>query len=247
MRTLSSSGLALGTLLLCACAAHPQKREVSSLLPAGGYQLIVMQPDVTAGQLTAGGVFEPREEWTNQARTSVVQALQRHFSSHGATTKVALSAADAGWDAAETQKLISLHRAVGTAIETHYHSPAAALPTKKDQLDWTLGEQAVDFGAATHYDYALFVRARDSFASGGRVALQVAGFLGCLTGVCLVQMGGAQIAFVSLVDLKTGKVIWFNRLLSFSGDMRTPQGADEAVAKLLGLATSSSLMEQIGP
>jgi hypothetical protein len=246
MRTISSAALALGTLLLCACAANPQKREIWSHLPGGGYQLIVMQPDVTAGQLTAGGVFEPREEWTNQARTSVVQALQQHFSSRGATTRVAASAADAGWDAAKTQELLELHRAVGAAIETHYHGPVP-LPTKKDQLDWTLGEQAVAFGAATHYDYALFVRAQDSFASGGRVALQVAGFLGCLAGICVLPMGGAQIAFASLVDLKTGKVIWFNRLLSFSGDMRTPQGADEAVAKLLGTVAPSSATERIGP
>jgi hypothetical protein len=107
------------------------------------------------------------------------------------------------------------------------------LPTKKDRFDWTLGEQAVAFGAATHYDYALFLHAEDSFSSGGRRALQAAGFLGCLVGVCVAVSGGQEIAFASLVDLKTGEVIWFNSLVSGLGDIRTPEGANEMVVKLL--------------
>jgi hypothetical protein len=45
--------------------------------------------------------------------------------------------------------------------------------------------------------------------------------------------GGQQIAFASLVDLKTGKVVWFNVLSSTVGDIRTPEGANEMVGKLL--------------
>jgi hypothetical protein len=191
-----------------------------------------MKPDVTAGLLTAGGIVEPREDWTNQARDNVIKAVEAQETRHGAVVKVAATANDAGWDPAATEDLVLLHRAVGTAIAMHKYG-MQPLPTKKDRFDWTLGEQAVAFGAATHYDYALFLHAEDSFSSGGRRALQAAGFLGCLVGVCVAVSGGQEIAFASLVDLKTGEVIWFNSLVSGLGDIRTPEGANEMVVKLL--------------
>jgi hypothetical protein len=100
-------------------------------------------------------------------------------------------------------------------------------------MDWTLGQKAVEFGTAAQYDYALFLHARDSFSSGGRAALQVAGLLTCFVGVCMMPTGGQQIAFVSLVDLKTGQVAWFNFLYSEVGDIRTPEGAKQMVSMLL--------------
>jgi hypothetical protein len=84
------------------------------------------------------------------------------------------------------------------------------LPTKRRGLDWTLGEEAVKFGRANGMDYALFLYAQDSVASSGRIALQVVGIAGCFIGFCAPQNGGSQTAFASLVDLKTGDVVWFN-------------------------------------
>jgi hypothetical protein len=45
--------------------------------------------------------------------------------------------------------------------------------------------------------------------------------------------GGQYMAFASLVDLRNGKVIWFNTLVSSVGDMRTPEGAEKMVTTLL--------------
>jgi hypothetical protein len=50
--------------------------------------------------------------------------------------------------------------------------------------------------------------------------------------------GGQQVAFASLVDLKTGSVVWFNVLTSGVGDIRTPEGANQMVGKLLEKLTS---------
>jgi hypothetical protein len=232
MRTMSAAAAAIAALLLCACETTKQQTETGFHPPKGSYHLIVMQPDVTAGLLTAGGVVEPREDWTNQARDNVVKAVEAQETRHGAVVKIAATTQDAGWDPAATENLVLLHRAVGTAIAMHKYG-MQPLPTKKDRFDWTLGEQAVAFGAATHYDYALFLHAQDSFSSGGRRALQAAGFLGCLVGVCVAVTGGQQIAFASLVDLKTGNVVWFNMLASTVGDIRTPEGANQMVTKLL--------------
>ena len=218
--------------VLGACTTIKQQADTGFHAPTGNYRVIVMQPDVEVGQLTAGGVVEPREDWTRAARDNVLKALEAEQSAHGAAVKVAATAADAGWNPDKTEDLITLNRAVGSAIERHKYG-SQTLPTKDGRFDWTLGEEAVEFGAATHYDYALFVHASDSFSSGGRVALQTFGALGCLVGACVVAGGGQQIAFASLADLKTGRIVWFNVLVSTGGDIRTADGAKEMVNKLL--------------
>ncbi len=45
--------------------------------------------------------------------------------------------------------------------------------------------------------------------------------------------GGMQVGFASLVDLQTGDVVWFNRLVNQAGDLRTVEPARKAVDELL--------------
>ena len=45
--------------------------------------------------------------------------------------------------------------------------------------------------------------------------------------------GGSQVGFASVVDLKTGDIVWFNRLARPSGDLRTPEAAEETVRTLV--------------
>ncbi len=45
--------------------------------------------------------------------------------------------------------------------------------------------------------------------------------------------GGQQVGFASLVDLETGDIVWFNRLVSGVGDLRTAEPARAAVDDLL--------------
>jgi len=45
--------------------------------------------------------------------------------------------------------------------------------------------------------------------------------------------GGAQTGYASLVDLRTGRVVWFNNLARGFGDLREPEPARETVEALL--------------
>ncbi len=220
-------------LMLAGCTTSQQHAGADFKPPSGNYKLVVMRPDIAVSLLTAGGQLEQREDWTNTAREEVLGALRQQQARHGGETQVAHSWAEAGGTEAGAVELNRLHEVVGQSILLHKYLPYGALPTKKGVFDWTLGELATDYGTASGYDYALFVFARDSFSSGGRAALQAVGFLGCLVGFCLVPSGGSQAAFASLVDLKTGNVVWFNFLASSVGDIRTPEGADAMVTKLL--------------
>jgi hypothetical protein len=82
--------------------------------------------------------------------------------------------------------------------------------------------------ARTGADYALFTWVRDSYASGERKAAIVAmALLGAFT------TGGEQLAYASLVDLETGRIVWFNDLQRMSGDLRDSAAAAETVEALL--------------
>ncbi|MDP3172252.1 MAG: hypothetical protein Q8M91_18130, partial [Polaromonas sp.] len=45
--------------------------------------------------------------------------------------------------------------------------------------------------------------------------------------------GGAQVGYASLVDLQTGRIVWFNDLRRAHGDLREPESAQETVETLL--------------
>ncbi|HEX6071490.1 MAG TPA: hypothetical protein VFY95_00575, partial [Sphingomicrobium sp.] len=211
--------------------------------PRGDYKLLVLRPDVTVGSLTTGGLVEPRADWTEQARTSVVAALRAQQATRGGRLLVVEHRNEVpGVTAQELADMERLNFAVAQSIVLHKYL-GDSLPTKRGKgLDWTLGEDAVRLGQKSGYDYALFLHAEDQVASTGRVVLGVLGAAGCIVGFCAPNVGGAtQLDYASLVDLKTGEVVWFNVVLASSqvpgikfGELRTPQGAEQMVERLLG-------------
>src|SRR3954470_2993765 len=66
-----------------ACVQTKQYADVQFTPPQGDYKLLVLRPDVTVGSLTTGGMVEPRADWTDQARTSIVAALRAQQGSRG--------------------------------------------------------------------------------------------------------------------------------------------------------------------
>ena len=228
---------------LSACVQTRQVADLQFTPPQGDYKLLVLRPDVSVGSVTTGGVVEPRADWTEQARGNIIQALRAQQATRGGRTLV-LDRRDSlpGVPPEQVADVERLNAAVSQSIALHKYM-GYNLPTKRRRdLEWTLGQEAVQFGRRTGYDYAMFLYAEDSFASGGRVALQVLGIAGCFVGFCAPNVGGGgQLAYASLVDLKTGDVVWFNVLQAGSqiagikfGDLRTPQGANQMVERLLG-------------
>ena len=230
------------SLALAGCVQTRQFADVEFAPPQGDYSLLVMRPYVSVGSITTGGLVEPRADWTEQARTNILAALRAQQAARGGRTVILESRAGVqGMSEQQVADVERLFMAVGNAIVIHRYA-GLTLPTKRRQgLDWTLGEDAIALGRATGMDYALFLHAEDAQASGGRTALQVLGIVGCVIGFCAPQGGGSQSAYASLVDLRTGEVVWFNILQTGSqlpgvafGDIRTPDGAAQMVERLLG-------------
>src|SRR3954452_6761035 len=238
--------LALGlaaSVSLAACVQTKQYADLQFTPPAGNYKLLVLRPDVTVGSLTTGGLVEPRADWIEQARTNIIAALRAQQASRGANVTIIEHRNELpGVPEQELADVERLNYVVGESIVEHKYL-GDYLPTKRGRgLDWTLGEDAVKLGQKTGYDYALFMHAEDQVASTGRIVLGVLGAAGCVVGFCAPNIGGAtQLDYASLVDLKTGEVVWFNVVRAGSqvpgikfGDLRTPQGAEQMVERLLG-------------
>src|SRR5215211_6523731 len=73
---------------LSACVQTRQYADVQFTPPSGDYKLLVLRPDVTVGSLTTGGMVEPRADWTEQARASIVQALRAQQATRGGKVQI---------------------------------------------------------------------------------------------------------------------------------------------------------------
>jgi hypothetical protein len=195
-------------------------------LPSGGkgpLRVLLMPPDIECYELTAGGLLEPSATWTEQAKRNVAQALDELLEERRADLVTYDPAYVAAERAQSHGQIMRLQEAVGISILGQ-----EALPTKRGGFDWSLGEGVQALGADFDADYALFVFLRDSYASAGRKTMMV---FGAMAGIAVPL--GERVGFASLVDLDTGKVLWFNRLFSQTGDLRRPEPAADAVAELM--------------
>lgn len=199
--------------------------------PDRDVRIIVMRPDVEVGLLNAGGVIEPRVDWTEQARESLLIALEANQRERG--NAISLLPELEGEQARLAADYERLHFTVALSI-VQFRYGAERLPTKGEEgFDWTLGPGASRLSTLADGNYALFMAARDSHSSDERVALNVLGWAGCVIGLCFAQGGGQRFAYVSLVELESGDIVWFNVLASAVGDIRSPEGARSTIDSLL--------------
>lgn len=192
-------------------------------LPAGA-KAVLMPVDVELFSLSAGGVAEPRADWTADAQRHMNDAL-RQVLARSQLEVVALDEKDSD-DFAEQ---VGLHAAVARSINLHHGvGGSLALPSKGGRLDWSFDDAMRPLQKKTGARYGLFVWVRDSYASAERkVAMVALALLGIVGG------GGVQTGYASLVDLETGQVLWFNRLLRGNGDLREAGAAVESINALL--------------
>ena len=127
-----------------------------------------MPTDIELFVISAGGVIEPKADWTEAASRHFKDALMQKKQALGSSA-VELSAKQAD----EADEINALHGAIARAIAMH-HFGALTLPTKDGKLDWSLGESVLPIKQATGADYALFSFVRDSYASDERKAAMVA-------------------------------------------------------------------------
>jgi len=221
--------VALLGVLLCGCATESYFTSDSLNRAQGKPRILVLPADVQLYELSLGGMLEPNAEWTQSARSSVNQALTAQLAKMNVSFVAYAPPPEDSPEFLEVDQVQRLNRAVGSTIQAFHFSKPNRLPSKHDRFDWSLGPSAAILRRAGEADYALFVVMSDSYSSPGRQVFRV------LTAAAIGYLppGGVQQGYASLVDLKTGEVVWFNRLQRGGGELRSAEPAAETVAQLL--------------
>lgn len=214
--------------LFAAASAQAQQEPSRHLAPgftsrAADSRIVVLPADMELFSISAGGVSEPRADWTDAAQKNFVAGLAKQKARLGSNVQQMTAA-----DADDFADITTLHRAVADAISLHHRGGWMELSTKGRALDWSLGDAVRPLKEKTGADYALFTWVRDSYASNERKAAMIA-----LALLGAISTGGEQLGYASLVDLNTGRVVWFNQLNRMSGDLRDAKPAEETVDALL--------------
>ena len=216
--------------VLFAAVLHAQEADIKHLAPGFharpfGSKLVIVPADMELFSVSAGGVQEPKADWTEAAQRNFMTALAQRHEQLGANV-IQLREADLD----EFAELTALQRAVAEAVFMHHTGRGVGmkLPTKEGRLEWSLGDAVKPLKAKTGADYALFTWFRDTYASNERKATMIA-----LALIGAISTGGEQIGYASLIDLNNGRVVWFNDVRRMSGDLRSEKTAMETVDTLL--------------
>ena len=226
----------LGLLLAQPVAAYNQNRvatdEAGQPVRIQG-SVVVIEPDIELSMITAGGMSEPRREWSEAARKLFPAAVGNFLAEGDTERRPDFEIRDDLPPRSRLGQVVRLNEAVATSIAV-YTRAGSELATKGARLDWTLGTGVQDLREATGADYALFTYIRDTYASEGRKAMRVLGFIvGAAMGGVMDIGGGQQMGVATLVDLRTGQVVWFNMISNQSGDLRDLEGADATAREML--------------
>lgn len=209
--------LALLALLAACTTTRSMQTTNDATIEDGALTVLLVEPDVRLSFLKASGIAEVRADWTRQGSENLLASMQDALAaSDHEIISYSLN------DAKEREiQLVRLHESVGETILLHRFL-GVPLPTKENTFDWSLGPGVQVFNEDRQADYLLFLFARGSYASSGRQAMAI-GL--AVAGVGGVGTGG-QAAYASLVDTRTGDIVWFNVAQTGPGtDMRKPEGA----------------------
>lgn len=215
-----AAGLA-AAVCLSACATNP-RMSADFTAPEAPARIIVFDPEVEYGLLTFGGLIEPRADWSETAERELLAALEAKIETMGHEL-VLLSPQE---NEALNQVTL-LHTAVASSATAHGAGAVGpmVLPTKAEGWDWTLGSGAAQAAAEHEGDLGLFLFSRGSFASGSRIATSI--LIGAAAGGAYVPTGAQRATIASLVDLRTGDIVWMG--VAPMGDPRSPGGAEAII------------------
>ncbi len=223
--------LTISTLIFIAYLSIPQKAlgaEFNHLADGeltgadGSTKIALFALDFQMERVLTGST-EVRADWTENSEKNFINTLSRIAQESGIDI-ISLNIPDElGYE--RHRQVEKLNQVVGISI---IQNDTLKLPTKTENPTWTIGPGSQLIKELSGADYALFVHMRRGYTSTGRVAVSL---IAAALGTSIVTH--YQFGFASLVDLRTGKVVWFNQLKKPQGDLRSIDKSPQAVSALL--------------
>ncbi len=202
-------------LFVSGCATTYRANKSFSVYFDKPKAIVVMPIDVKMNQVTAGGVTELMDEWTDEAKKNITLALKDEF---GAIENVRLTFIDernlssGQKDFLKSQQ--GLFNSVADSIFIHTYNPVFTFPHKIKNFDYTMGTEFSQMASVMPADAYLFCQGVNHIWTGGRVCLAV---VAAIAGVEILPH--PEWFVLSLVDAKTGDVVWFDSV-DQQGDLR---------------------------
>lgn len=194
----------------CGCASTARKSPAFDNHISHTKVIAVMPADIQVYQLTAGGVRELMDEWSDAARKLMQETLRKHLAGrYGFEIKFV----EEDWLRQNHKDLWERNRglygAVADSALVHAYPGENAFPPKLKNFDYTLGDEMRPLSEACGADALLFIRGIDHEATAGRAALFWWNLvLGAATGVTVIPLNPTFVT-VGLVDGASGEVEWF--------------------------------------
>ena len=230
-RGVMAAAFALSAATMAVPAAAQEKSGVRPSFETAqiaGEKIVLFQPDVKVGAQSTAGMFEPRAEWTEEAKRLMDAELKRKQAS--LSNELIDMPETYGENAQMVAEYQALFNTVAASIVQYQFFPGNRLPTrKKGDFDWTLGSETQRLAELTGARYGLFITTEDQYGSTGRKLLQfaAAGLLGAAV------QSGVHVGYAGLVDLQTGNIVWLNADAQMGGDVREEDGMKKRVGQLL--------------
>jgi hypothetical protein len=229
MRVLRLIPCSLAVLLVAACSTVPKGPASSRLPMQQPYRLLVVQPDIQVRELTADGSLSFRTDWADAVRLAMAEELRRVLATRTGAAVDVVGSMQAGVDPNHAAELHKRHDFLGSMI------------ARPKTVGRTLGDSATRLGDSTTSELLYVMHADFTVRTAGRKTLIGVGMVGCsllstgLLGganVCSNPDAGDQSAFASLVDGKTGEILWTMVAGAVPGDLRREKDARK-LAKVL--------------
>lgn len=190
-------------------------------------KLIVLSPQVSVKEISAGGVLDLVPEWTAQANANIQDELKQIIGGRPDLTLVPAPA----FTPEEKDKLdqyVASYMVVGLTAYWMTNFGGSEWAFKRNHFDYTLGEGLSFVRQETGADAAIMVIAEDYVSSSGRKAAM---FLGALMGVGLA--GGQSVISVGVVDLDNGDILWMHHSQSGVKDLKDRESVHAMLTEIL--------------
>lgn len=214
-------------LFVSGCATTYRANESFPIYFDKPKTVAVMPLDVKINQVTAGGVTELMDEWTDQAKKSITSALLDEF---GVFNNVKLVFIDEKTLASDQKEFLrsqqGLYEAVAASILFHTYNPVYTFPHKIKNFDYTMGSDFSKISSVMSADAYLYCQGVNYIWTGGRVCLAVAA---AFAGIEILPH--SEWFAMTLIDGKNGDVVWFD-FVGQQGDLREA-ALDRAIVKRL--------------
>lgn len=167
-------------------------------------KILLLPPEVRMQEVSAGGIAETVQEWSNRANENLVHALKELV-----REKQLFELVDMPALSEEQQEIVDQHVAMYEVVANNAYQFGklndGSWSQRAKDLNYTVGPGLQFLAEQTGADGALFLVGLDSVSTPGRRALFIVTTI--MFGLPVIPPGFSYVA-AGVIDLRSGKLLW---------------------------------------